>query len=76
MLQPREDKAMIDSINGLVGSAQALQQAKISQQQEISALKLANDMMKQQGQAAVEMIEAVAPPSASEGSGQQLDVTA
>jgi hypothetical protein len=65
---------MIDSVNGIIGAAQAMHQAKINQQLEISAVKLANDTLKQQGQAEMQLIEAVPAPSPTEGSGQNINV--
>lgn len=65
---------MIDSITNLIGASQALQQNKINHEQEISALKLANDLMQQEGQVEVELLEAVDQVSPIEEGGHKINV--
>jgi hypothetical protein len=65
---------MIDSITNIIGVTQAQQQNKISHDHEISALKLANDLMQQEGQSEVELLEAVDQVSAIEEGGHKINV--
>lgn len=65
---------MIDSITNLMGVAQAMQQNKINHEQEISAVKLSNDLMQQEGQIDVELLEAVDQVSEIEEGGHKINV--
>jgi len=65
---------MIDSITNLVGVAQALQQNKINHEQQISAVKLSNDLMEKEGQVEVETLEAVDQVSPIEDGGHTINV--
>lgn len=65
---------MIDSsVHGIVNLAQAMHQAKLSDQIQTEMLKKANDLTKQQGEAAVQLMQSV--PQA-QGDGNSIDVYA
>jgi hypothetical protein len=51
---------MIDtSVNGIVNLVQAMHQAKLSDQVQTEMLKKANELTKQQGEAAVQLMQSV-----------------
>lgn len=58
---------MLDSVSSIAGYATAMSQAKLAQQVQIATLKMANEQIDQQGQAALQLIQSAAPAAASPG---------
>ncbi|MEY4195205.1 MAG: hypothetical protein RLZZ226_1573 [Pseudomonadota bacterium] len=73
-MQHQEYLAMIDSVTHYVGVSQALQQNKIIHEQEISALKLSNDLMQKDDQVEVETLDAVDQVSSIEEEGSKINI--
>ncbi len=73
-MQNQEYLTMIESITNYVGISQAMQQNKIAHEQEISAVKLSNDLMQKEGRVEVETVDAVDPVSAIEEEGHTINV--
>jgi|GEM_PF-1955665 len=63
---------MGDSVSGIVNLSQAMHRSSLHSQLGTAVLKMANDMMKEQGQAALELLQSV--PAAPQSGGSTIDV--
>ncbi|MHC2067334.1 YjfB family protein [Bremerella sp. T1] len=63
------------SVDGIASQATAIQQAQVQNQADIAVAKKTLDAQKQQGDAAVQLIESAARISKSPGTGNLINTT-
>lgn len=62
------------SSSGMAGLAQMLSAGQLQQQHQTAVLKMANDQAKQNGENALQLLQAIPKPTANGALGQNIDI--